>query len=127
MIQACCHFLYPIVLNPWCMSLLHVHRSHADLQCCSSSSRIIYHIQTQTRYLYYASCINSPFHSRQQQTATLAGLVHSVAKLQLHSVLSSTYLYSQWQRRHHKDHQVMHIPIHIHLSQDNPVYALRRA
>ena len=27
MTQACCHFLYPIVLNPWCKSLLGTTRS----------------------------------------------------------------------------------------------------
>jgi hypothetical protein len=32
MIQACCHFLYPIVLNPWCTSSLHLRGTCADLE-----------------------------------------------------------------------------------------------
>jgi hypothetical protein len=39
MTQACCHFLYPIVLNPWCECCGYSCSNRADSQCCFSNSR----------------------------------------------------------------------------------------
>jgi hypothetical protein len=57
MTQACCHFLYPIVLNPWCTYSLIIRNTCADLD--SAALPILdtsYHLQTQLGNLYYASC-----------------------------------------------------------------------
>lgn len=54
MTQACCHFLYPIVLNPWCKSYGWDRSSwnRADSQCCSSSSRQ-FHFWVQSFIFHY--------------------------------------------------------------------------
>lgn len=49
MTQACCHFLYPIVLNPWCRSPLILLLAIAD--STSAALPIL-----ELRIIYYASC-----------------------------------------------------------------------
>jgi hypothetical protein len=66
MTQACCHFLYPIVLNPWCELHLFRHgaRAIADFQYSFSNSRLGFCFRTFAFYIYYrVSLLLSHVHS----------------------------------------------------------------
>jgi len=128
MTQACCHFLYPIVLNPWCMSISFIRDDgHADI--VSAALPVLdLHYTVCDLILYAFVYHHRPFLTRASATFELSLLLLSrVAQrstLTLHSTIHPGK--AQWQRHHPKDHQVMHTHIHTRLSQDSPVSGLHQ-
>lgn len=64
MTQACCHFLYPIVLNPWCMSPFHFRRAHADLFSAALPILDIYHTDSDSIYIMHRVPFQQQSHSQ---------------------------------------------------------------
>jgi len=122
MIQACCHFLYPIVLNPWCTSSLYIRGTYADLDSAALPVlELSYHSQTQLGNLYYASCIYQHHCTPALKAPRWLRLVYSVA-LDICSIALPIYLLSSWQQHHLKGLRVMRIRTLTRLSQDSRAY-----
>lgn len=63
MTQACCHFLYPIVLNPWCTSLFRAPDTFADLYSAALPILDIYHTDSDSQTILCIMYISAPFHT----------------------------------------------------------------